>query len=104
VSPVIDGVLEGYRPEEIAEITAVPIGTVKSRMHRAKRNLRRHGAMGTGIAWAMVLSMFILIGMLAFTLPDKQIGVLMMLSTIGYLIVAPAFLIRHWIEDSTSKV
>jgi len=32
--------LEGYQVAEIAEITDAPIGTVKSRMNRAKKNLR----------------------------------------------------------------
>jgi len=33
--------LEGYEVTEIAEITEAPVGTVKSRMFRAKRNLRQ---------------------------------------------------------------
>ena len=33
--------LEDFSLEEIAEITAVPLGTVKSRMFHAKRSLRR---------------------------------------------------------------
>lgn len=32
--------LEGYKVQEIAEITGEPAGTVKSRLFRAKRNLR----------------------------------------------------------------
>ena len=34
-------VLEDFSLEEIATITAVPLGTVKSRLHHAKRALRR---------------------------------------------------------------
>jgi RNA polymerase sigma-70 factor, ECF subfamily len=34
-------VLEDFSLEEIAEITAVPLGTVKSRLHHAKRALRQ---------------------------------------------------------------
>ncbi len=34
-------VLEDFSLEEIASITAVPLGTVKSRLHHAKRALRR---------------------------------------------------------------
>jgi len=33
--------IEGFSLEQIAEITGVPSGTVKSRLHHAKRNLRR---------------------------------------------------------------
>ena len=33
-------VLEDFSLEEIAEVTAVPVGTVKSRLHHAKRALR----------------------------------------------------------------
>lgn len=32
--------LEGYKVHEIAQITGEPLGTVKSRMHRAKQSLR----------------------------------------------------------------
>jgi RNA polymerase sigma-70 factor (ECF subfamily) len=32
--------VEGYAYEEIAKMTGVPIGTVKSRLHRARRALR----------------------------------------------------------------
>lgn len=32
--------LEGYRYEEIAEIVGIPIGTVRSRIHRARNELR----------------------------------------------------------------
>ncbi len=32
--------IEGYPYEEIAEMTGVPIGTIKSRLHRARRALR----------------------------------------------------------------
>lgn len=32
--------VEGYGYEEIASMTQVPIGTVKSRLHRARRSLR----------------------------------------------------------------
>jgi RNA polymerase sigma-70 factor (ECF subfamily) len=31
---------EGYKLEEIQEITGVPIGTLKSRLHRARGRLR----------------------------------------------------------------
>jgi RNA polymerase sigma-70 factor, ECF subfamily len=33
--------VEGFSLEEIAEITGVPIGTVKSRLHNARRAMRR---------------------------------------------------------------
>jgi len=32
--------LEGFSLEEISEIMAVPVGTVKSRIHYAKKDLR----------------------------------------------------------------
>jgi RNA polymerase sigma-70 factor (ECF subfamily) len=32
--------VEGYPYEEIAEMMGVPIGTIKSRLHRARRALR----------------------------------------------------------------
>jgi RNA polymerase sigma-70 factor (ECF subfamily) len=40
---------EGYTLEEIQTITGVPLGTLKSRLHRARRRLRRQlgGAGGT---------------------------------------------------------
>jgi RNA polymerase sigma-70 factor (ECF subfamily) len=34
-------VLEEFSLEEIAAITAAPVGTVKSRLHHAKRALRK---------------------------------------------------------------
>ena len=33
--------VEGYRFKEIAELTDAPIGTVMSRLHRGRRQLRR---------------------------------------------------------------
>jgi RNA polymerase sigma-70 factor (ECF subfamily) len=33
--------VEDFSLEEIAEISAVPVGTVKSRMHHAKKRLRK---------------------------------------------------------------
>lgn len=35
-------VLEDFSLEEIAEVTAVPVGTVKSRLHHAKRAMRQY--------------------------------------------------------------
>jgi RNA polymerase sigma-70 factor (ECF subfamily) len=34
--------IEGRASEEIAEIMAVPLGTVKTYIHRARNELRRH--------------------------------------------------------------
>lgn len=43
--------LEGYAYEEIGEMLRIPVGTVKSRLHRARRNLQdrlRHLVGGSG--------------------------------------------------------
>ena len=32
---------EGYKLEEIQDLTGVPVGTVKSRLHRARARLRQ---------------------------------------------------------------
>lgn len=41
---------EGYRLDEIAEYLEVPVGTLKSRLHRARAAVRRQLADGTGNA------------------------------------------------------
>ncbi|WP_181919447.1 RNA polymerase sigma factor [Alkalilimnicola ehrlichii] len=38
---------EGYTVEEVATIVDVPVGTVKSRLHRARAGVRHHVAEGT---------------------------------------------------------
>ena len=40
--PVLLHYMEGYRVREIAEILKLPEGTVKTRLARAKREMKKH--------------------------------------------------------------